>query len=713
MLRSILALCLLGLVMGCPSETPNEQDVGSERDEDVSSDVPTAPDVRKGLDTESDTGPEELGTHLRFDPAMEDFFDVPFPSDLRRGPEGLGFSEWPGAMRNHLLRLWFDAAEDLGEGWGLVSGIFLYFTDALDESTLPGDIASSLIDGERWPSVFLIDVDDDSPDRGHLLPIECKFTAPQGTLHAAHQLACISPLGVVRRGNTRYAFVLTDEVHDSAGEPLQRGPAMSALLAGSDVTGRHGDVLAVPYRKAVELIEELGGPADTIVAMNLFTTGDPTARLRRVNTWYQTLPDPVIDEEAGLELVEVYDDYIVLAGYYEVPVIQRGSRPYSNPPAGNIIWDEAGNPELVDQQRIRFYITVPRAAMGADGYATMLYLHGSGGVAEELMNRGARPDVDTESEPGSGPASTLAHYGLAGFAADFNLHGMRHDPPDTSGLMLYNLLGNPRAAIDNFIIGANEITLHARLLANLAIDPAVAPEYLDPGEAADGLIRFDSARFSAMGQSMGSTIGLPAMTIDHRIDAAVFSGSGGVLIEVALTGTRPLHIKPVLHGILGYRNDEVLDRFDPILSAVQYVWDFVDPIVHGRHVFLEPHEGVKAKHVLQHSGLEDGYFSPLSRAAFSSSMGVELVEPVVEPYAREIMGWNNVGEALVAPVQGNRPGNITGVVLQYEPSVLDGHNVGFQRDDTRAQYGCFLRSVLVGEAPILRSVEDSSAEACP
>lgn len=653
------------------------------------------------------------GTSMRFDPAGTDFFDVPFPDDVRTdgGNFEAVFSSWPGAEARELTRLWFSTADRLLDGWGLSGAVFAYFSDPIDASTLPEDADASVdFDGEI-PSVFLVDVDPDSEHRGEVFPITCQFREAPGSYHPEHQLGCISPFGMVRRPNTTYALVVTDRVLDTEGDPVVPDEPMARLLRGEELSLDDATVDPAGYEAVLDTVETLGAEPDSVTSAVLFTTGDPSERLRTVAQWYRELPTPEFDPDPGLTVVDTYEEFAVVEGRYDVPVIQQGARPYASPPEGRIIFDDQDAPTMVDEQTIRFYLTIPRSAAGDDGYPALLYLHGSGGRAEQLMHRGARPDEDVPPPEGTGPGGVVAEYGIAGFAADFNLHGMRHDPPDTTGLQFYNLLSNPAATVDNFLIGAAEIGLHARLLEamDVDIDRVDGLREVMPEEA--GRIHFDAEAFAAMGQSMGSTIGLPGLTVDSTIDAGVFSGAGGLLITVALEATEPIPVGDTLQVVLGYADEEPFDRYDPVLNAIQHVWDLVDPVAHGPFLVDEPHDGIEPTHALQHSGLEDGYFSPESRAGFSTAMGAELVEPVYEPEAFELMRWRGFGDPLELPAGANRDGT-TALVAQYEPRVLDGHHVAFQRDDAKAQYACFVHSLTTGGAPLFRSSSASEADAC-
>jgi hypothetical protein len=722
--RVNLALAaLLVLLVACGDDKPSDkiEDLGQDRTPDMALDPSDdmTPDQVDG----ADDMPASAALEAIFDPAAyskTNYFAVPMPEDARVKADGsLGFVDWQQAYNNRLMRLWLDASDELVRGWGVVSGVFTQFSQPIDPASLPQSITDSMKEGAEHASVMLIDVDPSSPEQGRVFPLECQFRAKKGTLHPENLLGCKSPFGVLRRANTRYAFVVTTKVRGLDGTPVAASAATRALLAGQDVAGPEGKTLkGADYKAAAEVVASKGPRVSEIALLALFTTWDPTARLRKINAFYEALPEPQLDRSKKIKLVEEYADYLVLEAYYDVPIVQEGALPYGAPPAGKLSLDAMGNVQQVSTQSIRVYLTIPKKTQPAGGWPVMMYLHGSGGVARELIERGPQPAIDQPAPAGSGPGGVVAKYGVAGFAADFQLHGMRFNPPDTTGLKLYNLVANPRATIDNFLVAANEVTLHARLLRGLAIDPA---EILPAGSAAkfdvslspDGKIRFDDDRLSAMGQSMGSTIGAPAMSIDKVTDAIVFSGSGGVLVEIAVTSKKPVDVGALLSSFLRYRDDEPLDQFDPALHAIQHIWDMVDGVVHARHVARDMHPGVPAKHVLQHSGLQDGYFTPISRAAFTTALKADLVTPVLEEQAFVQMSLEGKTQPLTPPVSGNGPLGTTNVAVQYAPEVLDGHNVAYQLASAQAQYGCFVATFDADAAPTLRTVAASEVAACP
>lgn len=701
----VQAWWLFGLVLAaCSDDAPSEvqQDAGQDVAVDTTSDV--------GADTEDDVGPVALTT-FAFDPTGTGFFDVPFPSDVRKKADGtFGYRDFQSLYDIGVSKLWLDASDDLKTGFGLTSAMYLHFNAALDVTTIPSTFDESM---EEGASVFLIDVDAGSAKKGERLPIRCRFTQAAGTHHPANQLACGSPYGVLREPETTYALVVTRGVKGADGVPVSTPLALSSLLGGADVDGANGVVSSAAYVSAKDAIVAAGTPAEDIAGFSLFTTFDPTARLRQIYEFYAALPEPSLDSGKPIEEVAVYDDYVVLKAYYDVPNIQEGSLPYGQPPAGRIVFGADGKPVVQRQESVQVNITIPRKPMPAEGYPIMIYAHGSGGQAVELMDRGPKTMSGDMPPAGSGPASNLAQYGVAGLSVDFAIHDTRFpESPDTTGLKLYNLLGNPRAMIDNFVIASNEVGLHSRLIANLAIDVSSVPS-LDPTWVPGGVISFNRDAIAVMGQSMGSMISTPSVTLPNEIDALINSGSGGTLLEIALASKDPLEIKPVLRRLLKLRADEEFDELDISLNTLQHVFDWIDPTLHARHVIQRPHLGAAARHVFHPSGLEDRYFSPRARAGLSLALGVPMAEPVLEPLAFDWMRWAGYESAIPLPISANMAQGVTGFVRQYEPAYFEaGHYVMFDKPEARAQYSCFVKSLAQG-APVLRSPEDSTPENCP
>lgn len=486
----------------------------------------------------------ERPTQVVLEPGSDDFWARPLPSDLRRQADGtFDLERWPGDWDNELLGMWLLATDRRTEGWGLTGGMFLPLTGAVDESTLPAD-AEAFRGSDA--SVFLVDIDDTSPERGRRFPVRVRTLMKSDVYTRDHLLAVLPVFGFVRRPSTRYAVVVTEKVRDASGEPLGRSRAFhEALFATGDADARTSEHLA----PLAAWLDEEGIPRERVVGAAVFTTLDPNAELQRLARFYEELPPPTLSEPWSV--LEEQESYVVLEGRYDVPLVQSGERPYSRFGEGLIVWDDDGVPVEQERQSVRLALTLPKTPMPAEGFPLTIIMHGSGGNYRLAIERGPQEEDEDyskdQAEYGKGPAEWLARRGVATLGFDFPLHGDRNTPPDTTGLLLYNLFGNIEATLDNFNVAAAEVTYLSRLVESATVSASLSP-LLDAGPASDGLIRFDDERLTAMGQSMGSTLGVALATVDPRIDGYLLSGAGGVLVEIAATSMQPFEFRGLPGG---------------------------------------------------------------------------------------------------------------------------------------------------------------------
>ena len=634
----------------------------------------------------------ERPTQVITDPAASDFWARPLPSDLRREMDGtFDLERWPRSRESDLLDDWFRASNRLlRDGWGLTSGVFMPLTGPIDEATLPSSVEASL---EAGASVFLLDIDPNSPERGRRFPLEVEIARPD-RYTPEHLLAAIPMFGFVRRPSTRYALVVTTDLKDAGGEPLGRSPAFHQGFEGRGELKEH-------YAPLRETLKDEGFDLEKVAGAAVFTTMDPSKELLELAAWAERLPAPQL--ATPWQKAVTHESFQVLTATHRLPVFQRGQRPYTGRNEGIILRDERGEPTIVDTQEVRLILAVPKSPMPRDGYPLTIYMHGSGGEAWEVIDRGPliedRPrNQQPEPAKGTGPAEWLARRGVASIGFDFSLHGTRHSPPDTSGLVLYNLFGNLAATIDNFRVAATELTILSRLVTTMTVDPAVSSDTLDPGASADGLIRFDPARLTAMGQSMGTTIGLSWTTVDPRVKGLVYSGAGGMLVEIAISAVEPVNVKGVAELALGLADDGAeVHRAHPVLHAAQNIWDTVDPTAKARHVSLEPHPGFEPRHVFMSAGFLDGYFFPRAEGAVAVALGAPLVGDAVEPILPGMLELAGI-EPRSYPLKNNLRGRTVGTLHYAAPHTL-GHYVLFNQEGARHQYTCFVAGVGTAEGP--------------
>ena len=627
---------------------------------------------------------EERPTQAIWDPAGS-FWDLPIPSDLRIESDGTwDLEKWPGDWNAAMVAMWLEAGEESLQGrWGLSSGVFVRASGSLDASTLPSTAAASVSPDS---SVFLIDVDPGSAERGRRFPLEVSFDTEGDRYAPTNLLAALPAPGFVRRPNTQYALVVTDAVQDTQGQPLGRSEAFHKAF--EDIDG--SEQAREDFKTLRQALKDDGRvEADRVVAASVFTTADHEWMLSKLGAWAETQPIPQLSQDWTRSEQQFEDaSYVMLTARVSLPRIQLGNPPFAEASEGRIAWGDDGNPVIQRYQDMRVVLAVPKSPQPAEGYPLTVYAHGSGGEWMQVINRGPEEERDDapDATPGTGPAEWLARRGVASLGFDFPLHGDRHNPSDTTGLMLYNLTGNPGGTIANFNAAAMELTLLSRLLLAAQI-PSDQLDGADLGGATTA--RFNPQRLTGMGQSMGSTIGVSWAAIDPRLKAIVLSGSGGSMAEIATDAVEPFDVQGVLQAFL--QPGRPIERNHPLLHAMQNVWDMVDPVTKANRLIAEPFDSIPAKHVLMPAGIIDGYFSPRAEAALAVNLKMPLVGPEVEPFIPASLRLSGQ-EATTYPVKGNINGK-TGAVIQYASENIKGHYVLFNQDAARFQYTCFLASV--------------------
>ena len=643
-------------------------------------------------------------TQVTFEPGhTDDFWTLPMPSDLRREADGtFNLQRYPG-KRSTLANTWLKAADaHSGDGWGVTNGVFFTTNAPLDATTFP-TAAQSL---EATASVYLVDIDAASPEYGRQFPLNVSFTVEAGPLSPANVLEVIPAYGFVRRPLTTYAAVVTDAVRDATGKPLGRSLQFHRALEQQASADKAAAASFEPLRV---WLKRQNRDRSKVVAATVFKTMDPSDTLVKLSKWIETLPTPTVDVPWKLE--DNFQSYHWLSGAYTVPQVQDGDRPGH----GRIVWEADGvTPKRVGGQQMRLALTIPKQPMPAGGFPLMIYFHGSGGEWRESIDRGPLPQTAMrkdlgEPPPGSGPAEYLARRGIAALGFDFPLHGGRQTPPDTTGLQLYDVLGNIEVTVDNMQVGAMEVVYLTRLVPNIQVEASLSPDF-NPGPATDGLIRFNPKRLTAMGHSMGSTFGVPIASVDPRIQGFVFSGAGGSLVEIVNSALEPQELKPVIELLLDFPAGAEIRRSHPLLHIFQNLWDRTDPSAKARYVAKEPREGMKPRPFFMTAGFRDGYFHPNAETAVAVALGATETGIEIDPTIPTHLAL--AGRATVPYPVANNLNGVTGGVVQYAAPFNLGHYVAFDEAETRQQYTCFLLGVGTAAGPKIAAASGSDT-LCP
>lgn len=660
--------------------------------------------VHQGCDEDKIT--ELQGTMFLFDLSGEgDFWDYPFPSDLRRCPDGFpDFSNMPNLAESQLIDIYREFMISEKADYSLAGGIFFRMDGPIDEARLPKDPSDSL---SKDSKVFLMDVDPDSSSYGIRIPILCDFKADEVTMGPAYVLSLIPVPGYVLKPHTLYAAVILSGLRDIDGKRLGSPLALERLKSGKTPEGEWGKDALDLYGPVFGCLEEQGINRDNIAAMTVFTTGHSAEGLIRMAEYVHGIPAPGLKGTLSpeYEYESEYEDFYVIRGVFNAPQYQSGVPPFEVE-GGGIMTDNEGNPVEQYTDEVVFRITIPRGTMPLSGWPLLLYIHGTEGLSNQFVHRNGCVSNPANMKPdmrGRGPAQVLARRGIAAAG-----HASVHNPErgNFSFFQWYNFL-NPCVMRDNFRQAALDAVMFLKLLKNLRIDESTCPGCVGVIPMGEGLF-FDSDNLFAMGQSQGSVVlGLFAPLVPE-VRAIVPSGSGAHWGLHILYMTEPAPIRPVVAGYLGLEEDE-LDIFHPLITMIQTAMEPADTLVYGRYIIHEPLFGAEPRHVYIPFGIPDGYFHPPQQIANAMSIGVDLGGAIVEheqnymPDILPLFGRNHIVDFPVSLNISTPKGYATGGAVQYAnpPDIpCDGHNISFSMDEVKYQYGCFLETAVNGQPRI-------------
>jgi predicted esterase len=567
----------------------------------------------------------------------DDFYALPFPNDRWREADGtLDLSRFP---TNGLLVDSYRAAAEELDGFGLNPVVYARFEGELDPGSLPTPAQST---GER-ASVYLVDVDPDSPDRGQRVPVSVRFRAAGTKTLGGNHLAVRPYPGFGLAGGTTYAVVITDRARSASGDGVLAPAAFRALLDGG------GDPdLAAAYQPLLAWLDEAGDDdRDDVVSAAVFTTQRATDIAPAIRKGVFGAPAPVatnVMETPGLTELRLF------TGEYTAPNFQGGAVPYRDAPTGRIVIGAGGAAVVQRMEPMRFGLSTPLGPMPAAGWPIAIYQHGTGG--------------DYLSFVEDKTAHVLAAQGIAVISTDQVLHGPRN-PGGVPEIDFFNF-SNPYAMRDNSLQGAADAWSQLRLAVDLSIPDG------------PGAIRFDPSKVFFFGHSQGGATGPSFVALEPALKGAVLSGTAGLVSLSLLYKTSPQDIPSLLKTFL---RDEPVDEDNPSLALCQMWFDRADGINYApmmvRRPGLAPDGSPLApRNIFQTEGFIDTYTPNPAIEAMAVAIGGDLVRV---PAQQDVRGLTELrGRSVLAPPFSNNAGSVTAILAQYQaPPDDDGHYVVF------------------------------------
>jgi hypothetical protein len=580
----------------------------------------------------------------------DDFYALPFPNDVWRTPDGtLDLSQLPtnSPIADTVKMI---AQQDL-DGFGLSAALFARFSGPLDQDSLPSPAASVQDDA----SVYVVDVDPDSPYHGQRTPVIATFHDESTQTMGPNRLAVRPYPGFPLHEGTTYALVMTNRMHARSGGDVRPDTDWTALLGGATAA-------ATPYAPLFAWLDEPGGDErDDVVSAAVFTTQHATQIGSALRKGVFATPAPVGSDIMNTSRTSAFSMW---KGTYEAPNFQHGDPPYLSS-GGQITVDASGTAEVQRTESLRFALSVPEGPVPANGFPICIYQHGTGGDWVSFYN--------------DGTAEALANQGIAVISTDQVLHGPRN-PSGTDPEIAFFNLSNLYAGRDNPLQGAADAWSQMRLALGLGF--------------ADGArtITFDADKVFFFGHSQGGLTGPAFIAFEPNLKGAVLSGTGGVLYLSLLNKTEPVNFPDLVTALV---RDEPVDEDNPSLALAQMAVERSDGINYAPMFARElpTADGVtQPKNIYQTEGFTDHYSPNAVIEAFATAVGGDQVDL---PDTKPLEGVALRGRSTVAPPITDNVhtdgGDATIVLAQFnQAGTSDGHFVLFNVPAARKQSSEFL-----------------------
>jgi len=652
----------------------------------------------KSIWVASQAGTGAALTELTSDFAAGEFFDHPWPSDLRLANGHVKLTNYPNPRFSANIEAYVNAMDGVLDGFSPAAAGYVRFTGQLGTAFIPSPVDTL----SPASPVQLIDIDPNSPEYGQRRPVSLSFRAASGVYYPSNTLAFMPSPGFPLRTHTRYAFIVTDGMRDIGGVKLEKSEDLAEVLGDDPARSDTTQALKTTLEPAISEIERAGIPRKDIVQLAVFTTNDPTEELFAFRDHLRAnAPLPDVDP-LEWHIVATTDYSIEYIGMYgPSPNYQKGTIPFPNPKdGGEFNYDANGEPAIVDTFDLRFSLSVPirdECPPPKAGYPIALYAHGTGG--------------NFRSYTRDGTAAKLAAKCIASMGVDQIFHGKRDGAPapddaTATAIRFFNVNNVMAARTSNRQSALDEVQ-RARLFTERQIQ--VPADLSVWGQS----ISFDPERVMFFGHSQGGLNGPLFLAADDQALGGVLSGSGA-LMSITLTekvSPEPSVanlVKTIMLRLEAAEQDEV-DLFHPGLSLAQTLVDVTDPIHYARKIINEPREGMNPKSIYMTVGIDsagngDTYSPPRGIEMHAIAMGLPLVTNGQQFPVPELFWPGGPGTITLLPSpneesptglkQNLAAARSTGGFAQWAPDLnSDGHFVVFDVSAARKQADWFMHTL--------------------
>lgn len=653
-------------------------------------------------------GANEMKMSLPGIESSTSFYANGFPTNLRLDGQGnVDLDDFPRQGHSQ-IRKYISTVSELGNGYHTVMPIYLPFTRRIDIGSMSDwDLDYASPDSP----IQLIDVDPLSSEYGRRFPLTLSMTRAADQYRPSNLLQVFPTMGVPLRPDTTYALIVTDKTPLLDMNYWRQNAQLSAVLGvGDEGQAFQEETLAV-YEPLRDFMVAEGINPDTVMGATVWSTGNPIDRFNRgservAENAEQMSALPV----SNIERLVDYPEFCVIRGDVEVPGYQKGVAPFALK-GGRIEWDDTGAPVEQYSRTTEFVVTIPKDfTMPAAGFPLLSYVHGAAGIARQVYERGDFDYYDLSRYPyyiakeGEGPSQIAAQRGWA--SSGFGGHlSVDHLPEWGVATIVagFNPV-NPEAFSNNFLTITWEQIYFRRILEKLTIDLDLCPEAsVEPGQTA---FRFDTNKEVSMGQSMGVWGASLKVSSDPKpYLGMIIGGSGGTWTKTLNSGAYNRFI--IKNIILQQAFFQGLDDAHPFLMLAEWAFGATDLSVNLAQMMHYPEKS--PPHVIAYSGFRDEIYPDPTQRITYMALGMDLLGEDIGTRSNNTMMPHMQlagSEQLSYPAMNNFDtdyGSRLNVVMRYRGNNIallnSGHEVMFEDDAIKHQYGCFLEYLSNGVSP--------------
>ncbi|HUS29254.1 MAG TPA: hypothetical protein VMZ53_12120 [Kofleriaceae bacterium] len=632
----------------------------------------------------------------------------PFPTDALIEGRNIG----PIARLDRMAKQHFDligAHLATLDGWGLRPTVQFFIEGELDADSVP--IATR----ELSDALVVLDVDPNTGEDGAAIPFEWRYIRDRDTHR--NYIAGSPAMGTQLREGTRYAAVLTKDVKGIDGTPvfgarelglLEEGPparwqttadaythlktfsALEDRIAGIAVfTTQNASDTLVKARN--EISNTSAVPAPTLTFDDDELIFDTPGKLTKLlgNAARETAGPRVGLERWGTDNANgmAHDHIAVIAtGKTTIARFIGDDTGTDGPEDETFALGANGVPMVRSVDTIPITVILPNTPMPATGFPVIVFGHGLGGSRRDMLNL----------------AEPLCAKGYAMIGIDMWNHGLRLSTTDTGN----NLGSKPdftgdRTIRDGFSDDADSVAYvsffesfmnlsairdsirqSALDISRVALLIQTGPSLLDlRGPFGATTPKLDKTRVAYLGQSFGTIVGTDLAAIEPTIGLYVLNVAGGGLLDQIFPASAKIGELAVPLAEQLYRTQGTLDRFHPLVGAMQATFDGADSLTFARHVlkdrFMIDNAYLDRRHVVVIEAIGDEIMPNRATEALARSFGLHLLRPNVQAPTGMLQ--------IESPGAGN-VNNQTAILVQYEPAT-HGYNWSAERGELEYQPG--------------------------